>query len=336
MSARDLTGRQRAAILMVTLGPEASSAIMQQMPPEDMEDLTLEIASLGTVAPEAKAEVVEEFHQLVLAREYVSFGGIEYARQVLEQAVGEENAGQILARLESNLQEIPFDFIRKADPVQVLNFISSEHPQTIALILAHLPPNMAATVLGALPEELQTDVTIRMSVLEQTSPDIVREIEAVLESKMVELFQPDMLKVGGVQNVAQVLTMADRSTEKGILMNLQEQDPDLAEEIRALMFVFDDVVQVNDAGIQRVLKEVDNKDLGLALKAASDEVKDKIFSNMSSRAAEMIQEDMDFMGPVRLRDVEAAQSKIVEVVRRLDDAGEIMILGRGEEDEVVY
>ncbi len=335
MSARDLTGRQKAAILMVTLGPEASSAIMQQLSPEDMEDLTLEIASLGTVSPETKADIIDEFHQLVLAREYVSFGGIEYARTVLEQAVGEEKASQILARLESNLQEIPFDFIRKADPVQVLNFIASEHPQTIALILAHLPPGTAATVLGALPEDLQTEVTLRMSVLEQTSPDIVREIEAVLESKMVELFQPDMLKVGGVQNVAQILTMADRSTEKGILMNLQEQDPELAEEIRALMFVFDDIVLVNDAGIQRVLKEVDNKDLSLALKAAADEVKDKVFNNMSSRASDMIREDMDYMGPVRLRDVEAAQSKIVEVVRRLDDAGEIMIVGRGDDDELV-
>ena len=331
----DLSGRQKAAVLLVSLGTEASSRVMQQLSPEEIEDLTLEIASLGSIAPETKSAVVEEFCTMVVAREYVSFGGIEYARKLLEESVGEDQTRDILARLEGNLQEIPFDFIRRADPVQVLNFISNEHPQTIALILAHLPPTTAATVIGALPDELQTDVTLRVAQIDQTSPEVVREIEAVLEGKMVELFQPDMTKVGGVQNVAQILTMADRSTEKGILMNLQELDPELAEEIRALMFVFDDVVLVNDAGIQRVLKEVDNKDLSLAMKAASDEVKEKIFGNMSSRAAGMIQEDMEYMGPVRLRDVEAAQSRIVEVIRRLDDAGEIMIVGRGDDDEVV-
>lgn len=335
MAARELNGRQKAAILMICLGTEASASVMQQMTPEQLEELTLEIASLGTVEPETKAQVLEEFHQMVLAREYISFGGIDYARKLLEETVGEEQARAILTRLESNLQELPFDFIRKADPVQVLNFIANEHPQTIALILAHLPPTTAATVLGALPEELQSDVVGRMAVLDQTAPDIVREIEAVLESKMIAVFQPDMMKVGGVENVAQVLTMADRSTEKNILMNLQEAQPDLADEIRALMFVFDDVTMVNDAGIQRVLKEIDNKELGLALKAANDEVKEKIFSNMSTRAADMIREDMEYMGPVRLRDVEAAQSKIVDVIRRLDDAGELMILGRGEEDEIV-
>lgn len=335
VTGRDLTGPQKAAILMITLGTETSSAIMGKLTPEELESLTLEIASLGTIGPETKRAVLEEFNQMVLAREYISFGGIDYARKLLEETVGDEKARAILARLESNLQEIPFDFIRKADPVQVLNFIASEHPQTIALILAHLPPTTAATVLGALPEELQTDVTNRIALLEQTPPDIVREIEQVLESKMVAVFQPDMAKVGGVENVAQVLTMADRATEKSILMNLQESNPELADEIRALMFVFDDVVLVNDAGVQRVLKEIDNKELALALKAASDEVKDKFFSNMSSRAADMIREDMEFMGPVRLRDVEAAQSKIVEVIRRLDDAGEIMVMGRGEEDEIV-
>jgi flagellar motor switch protein FliG len=330
-----LTGKQKAAVLIVSLGSEASAKIMKHLDPEMLEDLTFEIASLGSIPPEVKRQVVEEFYQMLQAKDFISFGGVDYARETLNKALGASKAQEILVKLESAIKETPFELVRKADPGQVLNFIQDEHPQTIALVLAHLTPSVSAMVLAALPEELQADVVYRISNMEQTSPDIIRDVEAVLERKLASVIRPEMTKVGGVKNVAELLNRVDRTTEKGIFAKLAERDPDLANEVRSLMFVFDDIVMVTDSGIQRVLKEIDNKDLSLALKAANEEVKNKVFSNMSSRASEMIREDMEYMGPVRLRDVESAQMRIVEVVRRLEDAGEIVILGRGDEDELI-
>jgi flagellar motor switch protein FliG len=331
----ELSGKQKAAILMVTLGSELSARIMKHLEPELLEELTFEIASLGSVPPEVKRQVVEEFIRMAQAKDFISFGGVDYARETLNKAVGMEKAAEILTKLETAIKETPFEFVRRADPGQVLNFIQDEHPQTIALVLAHLTPSVAAMVLAALPDELQTDVVYRISNMEQTSPEIIRDVETVLERKMASVIRPEMTKVGGVKNVAELLNRVDRTTEKSILSNLAERDPELANEVRGLMFVFDDIVMVTDAGIQRVLKEIENKDLSLALKAANEEVKNKIFSNMSNRASEMVKEDMEYMGPVRLRDVEAAQMRIVEVIRRLEDAGEIVILGREDEDQLV-
>jgi len=335
MDISELSGRQKAAILMVSLGSEASAKVMKQFEPELLEELVFEIASLGSIPPEVKQKVLEEFHQMVQAKDYISFGGVEYAREALTKAVGTPRAAEILAKLEHVIKDTPFEFVRKADPGHVLNFIQDEHPQTIALVLAHLAPSVSSMVLAALPEELQEEVVYRISSMEQTSPEIIRDVEAVLEQKLASVIRPEMIKVGGVKNVAELLNRVDRSTEKGIFAKLSERDPELANEIRALMFVFDDIVMVTDAGIQRTLKEIDNKDLALALKAANEDVKGKIFSNMSNRAAEMTQEDMEYMGPVRLRDVEGAQSRIVEVIRRLEEAGEIVILGREDEDQLV-
>ncbi|GAB4333811.1 MAG: flagellar motor switch protein FliG [Candidatus Abyssubacteria bacterium] len=331
----ELTGKQKAAILMVTLGAEASAELMKHLDPELLEELTFEIASLGSVPPELKRQVLEEFYEMAQAQDFISFGGVDYARETLNKAVGTEKAKEILTKLENAIKETPFEFVRKADPGQVLNFIQDEHPQTISLVLAHLTPSVAAMVLAALPEELQTDIVYRLSNMEQTAPDIIRDVEMVLERKLASVIRPEMTKVGGVKNVAELLNRVDRTTEKNILSKLADRDPELANEVRSLMFVFDDIVMVTDAGIQRTLKEIENKDLALALKAANEDVKNKIFSNMSNRAAEMIREDMEYMGPVRLRDVEAAQMRIVEVIRRLEDAGEIVILGRGDEDEVI-
>ncbi|MBI5119258.1 flagellar motor switch protein FliG [Candidatus Poribacteria bacterium] len=331
----ELSGKQKAAILMVTLGSEASARIMKHLDPELLEELTFEIASLGSVPPELKRKVVEEFHQMAQAKDFISFGGVDYARETLNKALGADKAGEILTKLESAIKETPFEFVRKADPGQILNFIQDEHPQTIALVLAHLTPSVSSMVLAALPEDLQIDVVHRISNMEQTAPDIVRDVEAVLERKLASVIRPEMTKVGGVKNVAELLNRVDRATEKNILSKLGERDPELANEVRSLMFVFDDIVMVTDAGIQRTLKEIENRDLSLALKAANEDVKNKVFRNMSSRAAEMIKEDMEYMGPVRLRDVEAAQMRIVEVIRRLEDAGEIVIVGRGDEDQVV-
>ncbi|RJP73378.1 MAG: flagellar motor switch protein FliG [Candidatus Abyssobacteria bacterium SURF_17] len=331
----DLSGKQKAAILMVTLGSEASAEIMKHMEPELLEELTFEIASLGSIPPELKHKVLEEFYQMAQAKDFISFGGVDYARETLNRAVGSDRAAEILTKLESAIKETPFEFVRKADPGQVLSFIQDEHPQTIALVLAHLAPTVAAMVLAALPEELQTDVVYRIANMEQTSPEIIRDVELVLERKLASVIRPEMTKVGGVKNVAELLNRVDRTTEKNILSKLSERDSELSNEVRGLMFVFDDIVMVTDAGVQRTLKEIENKDLALALKAANEDVKKKVFSNMSNRAAEMIKEDMEYMGPVRLRDVEAAQMRIVEVIRRLEDAGEIVIVGRGDEDQLV-
>ena len=335
MDISELSGRQKAAILIVSLGSEASARIMKHLEPELLEEVTFEIASLGSVPPELKRQVIEEFFQMVQAKDFISFGGVDYARETLNKAVGPEKAAEILSKLENAIKETPFEFVRKVDPGQVLNFIQDEHPQTIALVLAHLTPAVSAMVLAALPEEMQEDVVYRISSMEQTSPEIIRDVETVLERKLAAVIRPEMTKVGGVKSVAELLNRVDRATEKNIFSKLSERDPELANEVRGLMFVFDDIIMVTDAGIQRTLKEIDNKDLSLALKAANEEVKDKIFGNMSNRAAEMIKEDMEYMGPVRLRDVEAAQSRIVEVIRRLEDAGEIVILGRGDEDQLV-
>ena len=320
---------------MVSLGSETSAKVMQQFDPELLEELAFEVASLGSVPPELKQQVVSEFRQMIAAKDYISFGGVDYARETLNKAVGADKAAAILSKLEQAIQETPFEFVRKVDPAQILNFIQDEHPQTIALVLAHLSSSVSSMVLASLPEELQEEVVYRISNMEQTSPDIIRDVEMVLERKLAAVIRPEMTKVGGVKAVAEMLNRVDRTTEKNIFTKLAERDPELANEVRGLMFVFDDIVMVTDAGIQRTLKEIDNKDLSLALKAANEDVRNKIFSNMSARAAGMIQEDMEYMGPVRLRDVEGAQTRIVEVIRRLEEAGEIVILGRGDEDQLV-
>jgi flagellar motor switch protein FliG len=335
MDASELSGRQKAAILMVSLGTETSAKVMKEFEPELLEDLAFEVASLGSIPPELKRQVVEEFYQMAQAKDYISFGGVDYARESLNMAVGAERAAEILGKLENVIKETPFQFVRKVDPAQILNFIQDEHPQTIALVLAHLSASVSAMVLAALPEDMQEEVVFRISNMEQTSPEIIRDVEMVLERKLAAVIRPEMTKVGGVKSVAEILNRVDRTTEKSVFSKLSERDPELANEVRNLMFVFDDIVMVTDAGIQRTLKEIDNKDLSLALKAANEDVKNKVFTNMSNRAAEMIREDMEYMGPVRLRDVEGAQSRIVEVIRRLEEAGEIVILGRGDEDQLV-
>jgi len=320
---------------MVSLGSEASAKVMKEFEPDLLEDLAFEVASLGSVPPELKRQVVEEFYQMAQAKDYISFGGVDYARETLNMAVGAERAAEILSKLENVIKETPFQFVRKVDPAQILNFIQDEHPQTIALVLAHLSASVSAMVLAALPEDMQEEVVFRISSMEQTSPEIIRDVEMVLERKLAAVIRPEMTKVGGVKSVAEILNRVDRTTEKSVFSKLSERDPELATEVRNLMFVFDDIVMVTDAGIQRTLKEIDNKDLSLALKAANEDVKNKVFTNMSNRATEMIREDMEYMGPVRLRDVEGAQSRIVEVIRRLEEAGEIVILGRGDEDQLV-
>lgn len=304
---------------------------------EEVERITLDVSSLGTIDSATRAAVLEEFHAMALANDYVTQGGIEHARGLLESAFGAEKAMEILARLQTSLQEVPFDFLRKADAGQIVSFIQDEHPQTIALILAHLDSAVSAIVLSALPPEVQADVAMRIATMDRTPPEIVREVERVLERKMASVFSQGFTFAGGVKEVAEILNRIERGTEKTIMANLEERDPELADEIARLMFTFDDIMYVDDAGIQKALREVEQKDLALALKSASEDVTNKILKNLSERARDMIKEEIEFLGPVRLKSVEEAQQKMVAVIRRLEDAGELYIQGRGggAEEQIV-
>lgn len=331
---RELSGKQKAAVLLISLGPDSSAQIYKHLSEDEIEKLTLEISNMRKIEGSLKDEVVDQFHQIALAQDYISQGGIGYAKTVLEKALGKSEAMNIINRLTSTLQVRPFDFARKADPGQVLNFIQDEHPQTIALILAYLDSAQAGQILSSLPHEMQGDVAKRMALMESTSPEIINEVERILEKKLSATVTQDYTQAGGVETVVQVLNGVDRSTEKTILDELEIQDPELVEEIKKRMFVFEDIVTLDNRAIQRVIRDVENDDLMLALRAASDEVKNIVFENTSQRMAETLKEEMEFMGPVRLRDVEEAQTRIVSVIRRLEDAGEIVI-ARGGGDEVI-
>jgi len=329
-----LTGRQKAAIVLVALGPELSAKILSYLDEEQIEEITMEIATMGKIPTATIHSVLQEFYHSALAREYLAFGGIEYAKEVLEKALGAQKAMEIISRLTVSLKATPFEFVRHAAPEQLLSFLESEHPQTIALVLAHLEPAKAAALLSALPQELQTEVAMRMAIMEGTNPNVVREVERELERRMSTAGNQETTAAGGIKSLVDILNNVDRATEKAILERLEEESPAIAEEVSNMLFVFEDIILLDDRAIQLVLRDIDQKDLALALKGASDEVKEKIFKNMSTRAATMLQEDMEFMGPVRLRNVEEAQQRIVATIRRLEEAGEIVV-SRGQGDEIV-
>ena len=333
-SEAEIRGVQRAAILLISLGPERSAGIFKHLKEEEIEEMTLEIANIRSVTPQVKEAVINEFYELCLAQQYIAEGGIGYAKDLLEKALGSEKAMDVIGKLTASLQVKPFEFVRKTDATQLINFIQDEHPQTIALILSYLSPGQAALVMSALPPERQADVARRIAVMDRTSPDIIKEVEKVLESKLASLVNQDYTIIGGVDAVVEILNTVDRGTERHIMETLEVEEPELAEEIRKKMFVFEDILLLDDRAIQRVLRDVENNDLTMAMKSTKDEVKEAIFNNMSKRLAVMIKEDMDFMGPVRMKDVEEAQQKIVNVIRKLEDAGEIVI-SRGGGDEIV-
>ena len=332
---KSLTGKQKAAIFLVSLGSEISAEIFKHLREDEIETLTFEIARLESVEADFKDAVLEEFQELMQAQNFITTGGIDYARELLEKSLGSQKAIDIINRLTSSLQVRPFDFIRRTDPAHLLNFIQQEHPQTVALILAYLEPNKASYILQNIPEELQSDVARRIATMDRTSPDVLREVERVLEKKLSSLSSEDYTAAGGVESIVEILNLVDRSSEKTIIESLEEEDPDLAEEIKKRMFVFEDIVMLDDRAIQKVMREVDTQELAKALKAVDTEVQDKIFRNMSKRAAAMLKEDMEFMGPVRLKDVEESQQKIVSTIRRLEDSGEIVIARSGEDELVV-
>lgn len=331
----ELTGRQRAAVLLISLGPDVSAQVYKHLTEEEIEKLTLEISSVKKVESQQKEEIIEQFHQIALAQDYISQGGIGYAKTVLEKALGENEASSIINRLTSSLQVRPFDFARKADPSQILNFIQNEHPQTIALVLSYLDSEQSAQILSELPQDTQADIARRIAIMDSTSPEIISEVEQILERKLSTTVTQDYTQTGGIEAVVEVLNGVDRSTERTILDSLEIQDPELAEEIKKRMFVFEDIVTLDNRAIQRVIREVENEDLMLSLKVASEEVKEVVFKNMSNRMSETFKEEMEFMGPVRLRDVEESQTRIVAVIRRLEEVGEIVIARGGGDDIIV-
>jgi len=332
---KEYTGRQKAAIFLVTIGSEISAEIFKFLREDEIETLTFEIARLETIDAEQKDAILQEFQDLMMANQFISTGGIDYARELLEKSLGSQKAIDIINRLTSSLQVRPFDFIRRTDPAHLLNFIQQEHPQTIALILAYLEPNKASIILQNLQNEVQSDVARRIATMDRTSPEVLREVERVLEKKLSSLSSEDYTAAGGVESIVEILNLVDRASERQIIEALEDEDPELAEEIKKRMFVFEDIVMLDDRAIQKVMREVDSQELAKALKSVDSQVQDKIFKNMSKRAAGMLKEDMEYMGPVRLKDVEEAQQKIVSIIRHLEDTGEIVVARAGEDELVV-
>jgi len=332
--SEELSGVQKAAVLLIALGPDKSANVFKHLKEDEIEQLTLEISNTRSVSPAMKDQVLDEFYDVCLAQQYIAEGGIGYAKELLEKALGEQKAQDVITKLTASLQVRPFEFIRKTDPSQVLNFIQDEHPQTIAMILSYLSPAQSAMILGALTPEKQADVAKRIAMMDRTSPDVIKEVERVLERKLASLLNQDYTIVGGVDAIVDILNTVDRGTEKHIMESLEIEQPELADEIRKKMFVFEDILLLDDRAIQRVLRDVDNNDLGIALKGANEEVQNVIFKNLSKRLSAMIKEDMEFMGPVRMKDVEEAQQKIVGIIRKLEDSAEIVI-SRGGGDEII-
>ncbi len=330
-----LHGLTKAAMVLLALGPEAGAKVLQKLPQESVQEVTRELASLGQVPNELLSAVIEEFYHLSIASQYASEGSLDYAKVLLKNSLDSQMADRVLSQIQTQVQKTPFSFLQRAESENLLTFIQDEHPQTIALIVCHLPHHKAAEVLVGLPMQKQIEVIKRIANMEQTNPEIIREVERGLESRLASMLMQSMEKAGGVPTVSEILNLADRATEKAIMEGLEAEDPDLVEQIRRLMFVFEDILSVNDKGIQAVLKEVDNDELALALKTASEPLQAKILGNMSSRAAELIREEMQFMGPVRVSDVESAQQRIVDIVRRLEEAGDLVIQGRGDSDLLV-
>jgi len=332
----ELTGRQKAAILLIALGVETASLLARHFADHEIEAITKEMASLSDVPAHVIDRVIIEFYEMIRAREYIAQGGIEYARRLLEEALGSKRAHELIQRIQKTSKLSGFEFLRRAHPSQILNMIQNEHPQTIALILSFLDPAQATQVILGLPDDKQKEVVYRMATMEQVQSELINDVEKALEVQLETMESSHATaEAGGVKAVAEILNMAGKTAEKMILDEIETRNPELADKIRDLMFTFDDLVYLDDRSIQRVLKEVDTRQMALALKGASEEVKEKIFKNMSERAATILREEMEFMGPVRVRDVEEAQRQIASMVRTLEEEGEIVISRGGGAEEIL-
>lgn len=332
--SRQRSAREKAAILLLALGRDSSSKVLKSLSDDEIEQLTLEIANVRRIDSQAQIEVLKEFGQACLAQNYIIEGGIDYARDILNHAIGQQRACELIGKLTSTLQVRPFDFARKMDSTQLLNIIQNEQPQTVALILSYLEARQSAEILGALPGEIQLEVVRKIAHMGKTSPEHIKEVERVLEKKLMTLGLSDYTRIGGIDTTVDILNAIDRGTEKYILDRLDQMDHVLVDEIKSKMFLFEDIVRLNRLSIQRVLKEIGNEDLVLALKGVKAQVANFIFENMSKRMQDMIKEEISLKGPVRIREVEEAQQKIVTVIRRLEEAGEVVI-SRGKEEQLV-
>jgi flagellar motor switch protein FliG len=331
----DLTGKQKAAVLLMSMDVDVAAKVFQEFDMKEVEMIAVEITNLKELNPSVIEAVIEEFYQLMTASNYLVEGGLEYAQMILERSYGPEKARDIIEKIRVLTSVRGFTVLKKADPQQLANFLSKEHPQTIALILSHLPADQSAEVLGEFDEALRSDTVFRIATLGKVSPSIVSEIEAVVDEIAETTLSQDLAKTGGTHMVASILNKSNNQIAKTILENIEEQDYAMATEIKRLMFLFEDIILIDDRSIQRILRDVEKADLALSLKAADQKVQDKIFKNMSQRAAEVIREEIEFMGPVKLKEVEAAQMRIVDIIKDLEDKEEIVVGGRGNEDVFV-
>ncbi|MGA5303490.1 flagellar motor switch protein FliG [Nucisporomicrobium flavum] len=335
LSTNTMTGLRKAAILLVRMGKEYSTRVLANMSESEVEELSAEIARLGKLEPEVVVDVIDEFYALATTK-HAGAGGMAYARELLEASLGSERAQLILDRLQASMTDMPFNFLSHADPRQLLSYVQYEHPQTIALVLAHIPSALASSILSGLAPEVQSDVAHRIAVMDRTSPDVIRQVELALQRKLSTVLQPDELStVGGLGPLVDIINRADRTTERLILEALEKRSPEIAEEIRRRMFMFEDIVNLDDRSVQLVLRQVEPADLATALKGVAEPVRDKVTSNLSERGRENLLEEMDLMGPVKVRMVEESQQKIVSVIRSLEDSGQIEIQRGGEADELI-
>lgn len=331
----EVDGVKKAAILMISLGPETSAEIMKMLPDKYIQQISYEIANIDYVKPEERDSIIDEFIDMTQAREYILDGGIEYAKDLLNKALGTQRAKEVIDMLNQiQLREKPFDIARKADTAQLTTLLLNEHPQTVALILSYIQPEKAADVLAQFPMEEQAEISERIGTMTGASPAIIEKIEKVIESKFSSFIENDTENVGGVHTLVEILNVVGRSAEKTIIGELEKNQPELAEEIKASLFTFEDIVSLSNNDIQKVLRDVEHDDLVVALKGVSNELQETVFRNVSSRSAESLREDIEFLGPARLSVVEEAQQKIVAIIRRLDDQGEIYIR-RGEQDAII-
>lgn len=330
---KELTGVQKAAILLISIGPERAASVIRHFPPQAIERISAEIANTIAMTPGSVNTVYQEFLSMSPSRISSSNGGLQYAKDILYKALGPQQSDEIIKAL--NLQSKPFYLLRRIEPKVIANFLNGEHPQAIAMILSYLDPEQSAAILSFLAPEIQHDIAWRIATMERTSPEIIKEVETVLETRLSGIVSKDLNKAGGIKELVSILNMVDKATEKSIIAALETEDPDLADEVKNQLFVFEDIVNIDDFSIRRILQEVDNKELALALKGADDEVTNKIFTNLSQRAGEMLKEDIDLLGPVRVREVEEKQKKIVQIIRRLDEAGQIVIARGGGQNDVI-
>jgi len=335
LSTNSMSGLRKAAILLVRMGKEYSTRVMASLNETEVEEISAEIARLGKLEPEVVGDVIDEFYALATTK-HAGAGGMAYARELLEASLGAERAALILDRLQASMTDMPFNFLSHADPRQLLSYVQHEHPQTIALVLAHIPSALASSILSGLAPDVQSDVAHRIAVMDRTSPDVIRQVELALQRKLSTVLQPDELStVGGLEPLVDIINRADRTTERLILEALEARSPEIAEEIRRRMFMFEDIVNLDDRSVQLVLRQVEPSDLATALKGVGEAVRDKVTGNLSERGRENLLEEIDLMGPVKVKMVEEAQTKIVAVIRALEDSGQIEIQRGGEADELI-